>query len=238
MKLGSELRPRRRVTSVLIVDDHPLYCDALASAISVVFPDCAVEQTASLKDALIRLETGFLPDLVMFDLKLPDVSGISGFITMRDTLQDVPILVISALSSSELVRTLMEEGAAGFLPKETSAQELRRVIARVGAGGTYLPKAYAERIAREPGEGRATPVHPTLAALTPQQQKIMKLICAGKANKQIAYELSLAEATVKAHITGLLNRLGVKNRTQAAVLIKEAVTGGADDPETRAFLSG
>ncbi|MGX0877701.1 DNA-binding NarL/FixJ family response regulator [Roseovarius sp. MBR-154] len=238
MKLGSELRPRRRVTSVLIVDDHPLYCDALASAISVVFPDCVVEQTASLKDALSRLETGFLPDLVMFDLKLPDVSGISGFITMRDRMQGVPILVISALSSAELVRTLMEEGAAGFLPKETSAQELRRVIARVGAGGTYLPKAYAERIARDSGAPRAAPAHPSLAALTPQQQKIMKLICAGKANKQIAYELSLAEATVKAHITGLLNRLGVKNRTQAAVLIKGAVTGGADDPETRAFLSG
>ena len=238
MKLGSELRPRRRVMSVLIVDDHPLYCDALASAISVVFPGCVVEQTASLKDALTRLDTGFLPDLVMFDLKLPDVSGISGFTTMRDKMQDVPILVISALSSVELVRTLMQEGAAGFLPKETSAQELRRVIARVGAGGTYLPKAYAERISRDAGKARAAPAHPTLAALTPQQQKIMKLICAGKANKQIAYELSLAEATVKAHITGLLNRLGVKNRTQAAVLIKGAITGETDDSETRAFLSG
>jgi DNA-binding NarL/FixJ family response regulator len=238
MNVRAELRPRGQVSSVLIVDDHPLYCDALAAAIPVVFPDCIVEQTASLKDALKRLETGFRPDLVMFDLKLPDVSGISGFITMRDRLKTVPILVISALSSSELVRTLMAEGAAGFLPKETSAQELRRVIARVGAGGTYLPKAYAECIARDEGGGRAEPEHPTLSALTPQQQKIMKLICAGKANKQIAYELSLAEATVKAHITGLLNRLGVKNRTQAAVLVKSTMGGETGDPEARAFLSG
>lgn len=238
MNARAELCPRRKVTSVLIVDDHPLYCDALAAAISVVFPGCVVEQTATLKEALRRLDAGFAPDLVMFDLKLPDVSGISGFTTMRDRAQGVPILVISALSSSELVRALMAEGAAGFLPKETSAQELRRVIARVGAGGKYLPKAYADRIAREPGAAEAAQEPPTLAALTPQQRKIMKLICAGKANKQIAYELSLAEATVKAHITGLLNRLGVQNRTQAAVLVKSTLPGATGDPEARAFLSG
>jgi len=238
MSLGSEPRAARRVASVLIVDDHPLYRDALASAISVVFRECVVEQTASLKNALARVDSGLMPDLVMFDLKLPDVSGISGFITMRARIADVPILVISALSSVELVRTLMAEGAAGFLPKETSVQELRRVLARVAAGGRYLPKAYADRIARADKGVRTEAEHPALAALTPQQQKIMKLICAGKANKQIAYELSLAEATVKAHITGLLNRLGVRNRTQAAMLVKGGVTGEAGDPETRAFLSG
>jgi len=238
MVARAELRSQRQIESVLIVDDHPLYCDALAAAISMVFPNCSVEQTESLKHALTRLETGFSPDLVMFDLKLPDVSGISGFITMRDQIRDVPILVISALSSSELVNTLMEEGAAGFLPKETSVQELRRAIARVGAGGKYLPKSHTERILQGHGHRRAEAEHPTLAALTPQQQKIMKLICAGKANKQIAYELSLAEATVKAHITGLLNRLGVKNRTQAAVLVKSTMGGETGDPEARAFLSG
>jgi DNA-binding NarL/FixJ family response regulator len=237
MNVRAELRPRDRVDSVLIVDDHPLYCEALAAAIPSVFPDCIVEQTVSLRDALGRVDTGFRPDLVMFDLKLPDVSGISGFLTMRDRLESVPILVISALSSSELVRTLMAEGAAGFLPKETSVTQLRRVIARVGAGGRYLPEAYAECAARD-GGGRAEAEHPALATLTPQQQKIMKLICAGKANKQIAYELSLAEATVKAHITALLNRLGVKNRTQAAVLVHSTQAGEPGDPEARAFLSG
>lgn len=236
MNCRVDLRPRQQVASVLIVDDHPLYCDALAAAISVVFPGCVVQQSASLTNALARLEDGFSPSMVIFDLKLPDVSGISGFIAMRDKLPEVPILVISALTSHELVRKLMEEGAAGFLPKETSTQELRHVIARVSAGKKYLPRAYAEETpcaADRPGAE-----HPTLAALTPQQKKIIALICAGKANKQIAYELSLAEATVKAHITGLLCRLGVKNRTQAAVLVKNVMTSDADDPEARAFLSG
>jgi len=220
----------------LIVDDHPLYCDALAAAISVVCPDCVVQQSTSLTEALARLDDGFSPSMVIFDLKLPDVSGISGFIAMRDRLEDVPILVISALTSHELVRKLMEEGAAGFLPKETSTQELRHVIARVSSGKKYLPRAYAEGMPC--AADRSGDEHPTLAALTPQQKKIMALICAGKANKQIAYELSLAEATVKAHITGLLGRLGVKNRTQAAVLVKNVMAGDMEDPEARAFLSG
>ncbi|MFO7757083.1 MAG: response regulator transcription factor [Roseovarius sp.] len=236
MNCRADVRPRNQVASVLIVDDHPLYGDALAAAISVVFPGCVVQQSASLTEALSRLRDGFSPSMVIFDLKLPDVSGISGFIAMRDKLPDVPILVISALTSHELVRKLMEEGAAGFLPKETSTQELRHVIARVSAGKKYLPRAYAEGTpcaTDRPGDE-----HPTLAALTPQQKKIMALICAGKANKQIAFELSLAEATVKAHITGLLGRLGVRNRTQAAVLVKNVMTSEAGDPETRAFLSG
>jgi DNA-binding NarL/FixJ family response regulator len=230
------LRPQQQVASVLIVDDHPLYGDALAAAISVVFPGCVVQQSASLSEALARLEDGFSPSMVIFDLKLPDVSGISGFIAMREKLPDVPILVISALTSHELVRKLMDEGAAGFLPKETSTQELRHVIARVSTGKKYLPRAYAE--GTPCAADRPDDEHPALAALTPQQKKIMALICAGKANKQIAYELSLAEATVKAHITGLLGRLGVRNRTQAAVLVKNVIAGEAGDPETRAFLSG
>jgi len=236
MNCRVDLRPRQQVASVLIVDDHPLYCDALAAAISVVFPGCVVQQSASLTEALARLEDGFSPSMVIFDLKLPDVSGISGFIAMRDKLAGVPILVISALTSHELVRKLMEEGAAGFLPKETSTQELRHVIARVSGGKKYLPRAYAEYTpcAAE----RRGDEHPTMAALTPQQKKIMALICAGKANKRIAYELSLAEATVKAHITGLMGRLGVKNRTQAAVLVKNVMASDAGDPEARAFLSG
>lgn len=228
------------VSSVLIVDDHPLYRDALASAIQLVFPEAHVTQTETLADALSVVDKGTLPDLVMFDLKLPDVSGISGFLTLRDRLPSSPILVISALASVELVQTLIREGAAGFLPKETSAQHLKDVLSRVGAGQTYVPAAYQCAGRKVRAAARDEEVHPKLAALTPQQRKIMKLICAGKANKQIAYELSLAEATVKAHITALLRRLGVRNRTQAAVLVESegaAQFQDAQDPEAQAFLS-
>ncbi|SFU19150.1 LuxR C-terminal-related transcriptional regulator [Sedimentitalea nanhaiensis] len=232
--------PPGSVSSVLIVDDHPLYSDALASALTLVFPNSAIRQARTLGEALAALETDLRPDLVMFDLKLPDVTGISGFVSLRARLPDTPILVISSLASVELVQSLLAEGAAGFLSKDASAQTLKTVLTEIAAGRKYVPKSYRmpEGSAQKTVSGEA--VHPKLAALTPQQQRIMKLICAGKPNKQIAYELSLAEATVKAHITALLRRLGVQNRTQAAVMVESAVLAAAkgdDMPEARVFLN-
>lgn len=232
--------PDGAFSSVLIVDDHPLYSDALAAALGIVFADCAVEKAGTLKEAMDLLDGGLAPDLVMFDLKLPDVTGISGFLNLRDRLSSTPILVISSLTSVELVRTLMSEGAAGFLPKDASATILASVLTDIAAGRKYFPKDVLKPVAAQAAEAAPEDMHPKLATLTPQQKRIMKLICAGKPNKQIAYELSLAEATVKAHITALLRRLGVQNRTQAAVLMENAyaLTGGlSQEPEAQAFLS-
>ncbi len=238
MQQEKQAAPPGSVSSVLIVDDHPLYSDALASALTLVFPDCAIRQVQTLGEALTALDADLNPDLVMFDLKLPDVTGISGFVSLRSRLPDTPILVISSLASVELVQSLLAEGAAGFLSKDASAPILKTALADIAAGRKFVPKTY--RIAQGGAARPAGAGHPTLAALTPQQQRIMKLICAGKPNKQIAYELSLAEATVKAHITALLRRLGVQNRTQAAVLVESAqmaAAGGDDMPEARAFLN-
>ena len=209
-----------RIRAVLVIDDHPLYGDALASTLQHVYRDCRIETATTLADGLARLGPDFAPDLVMLDLRLPDVTGISGFIRVRDRLPDTPVVVISALSSPDLVHTLMEEGAAGFIPKDAPVTAMQEALCEIRAGRHYLPAAYARG-------GRAPTLPPDvqvisrrIAELTPQQARIMKLICAGKPNKQIAYELSLAEATVKAHITALLRRLGVQNRTQAAVLVE------------------
>ena len=240
MKHQTVTVPGSRIGSVVVVDDHPLYSDALAAALKLVFPDCEIEKVQTLGAAIKLLETGFAPDLVMFDLKLPDVSGISGFQRLRAAVPDTPILVISSLTSVQIVHALMDEGAAGFLPKDASAQVLKSVLADIVAGRRYLPAGYRQSVAASPGGDCADAIHPRLAELTPQQQRIMRLICAGKPNKQIAYELSLAEATVKAHITALLRRLGVKNRTQAAVLVEGSQTmtpGAGGDADTQAFLS-
>ncbi len=237
MKKWEDSRPRMSRSSVLIVDDHPLFCDALASAIETVFPGCRIEKAESLGNALSVLERGFVPDLVIFDLKLPDVSGISGFVQLRSRLGDAPILVISSLASLELVQSLLHEGAAGFLPKDTSADKLKDVLSRIAAGESYVPKEYDVQDERTGQKICARALNPKLASLTPQQQKIVRLICAGKPNKQIAFELSLAEATVKAHITALLRRLDVRNRTQVAVLVEAAAGKPDDNPEARAFLN-
>lgn len=223
------------ISKILIVDDHPLYSDALESALELVFAACDIRKASNLGEALNEVTTGFEPELVMFDLKLPDVSGISGFVSLRQELPDAKILVISSLASFDLVQSLLKEGACGFLPKDTSARGLRSVLAEITKGRTYVPKDYQKPAACS---GAASEFdHPKLADLTPQQQRIMRLICRGKANKQIAYELSLAEATVKAHITALLRRLGVRNRTQAVVMVEGVIAAqrGAE-PEARAFL--
>ncbi|SMC55497.1 LuxR C-terminal-related transcriptional regulator [Primorskyibacter flagellatus] len=231
--------PEETISSVLIVDDHPLYSDALASALGGVFADCQVEKAGSLKAALALLESGFHPDLVMFDLVLPDVNGISGFISLRAHVPDIPILVISSMTSHVLVTSLMNEGAAGFLPKDTPANVIQTVLAEIAAGRKYVPKDYRQARPAETPEDLLENIHPKLAALTPQQQKVMKLICEGKPNKQIAYELDLAEATVKAHITALLRRLGVSNRTQAALMVEAAhaqALESVEEPEALSFL--
>lgn len=224
------------VSSILIVDDHPLYLDALESALTVMFPECDIRKAQSLGDGIACCERGFEPQLVMFDLKLPDVSGISGFQRLRTAVPSARVLVISSLASVELVQSLIRQGASGFVPKDASAQELKSVLEEIVEGRIYVPKEYRTNNSSLTDD-ETEMCHPILANLTPQQQRIMKLICTGKPNKQIAYELSLAEATVKAHITALLRRLGVRNRTQAVVLVEGAVARqAAAEPEARAFL--
>ncbi|WP_170335214.1 response regulator [Ruegeria arenilitoris] len=226
-----------QVSNVLIVDDHPLFSDALAAALQLSFENCRIEKAKTLKQTFEVLSGGFKPDLIMFDLKLPDVTGISGFQQLRDRWPSAPVLVISALASGELVRSLIDYGAMGFLPKDASAQTLKFAIHEVTAGRRYVPPEYNRIEELKSPEATVYQSSPELSTLTPQQVRILKLICVGKSNKQIAYELSLAEATVKAHITALLRRLGVRNRTQAAVLVDSVMARQTrHEPEVKSFL--
>lgn len=204
------------ISSVVIVDDHPLSSDALGGAIGLAFPDARLDTVQSLQAALALLAEGLAPDLVIFDLKLSDVTGLSGVQALRRVLPETPILMISSLTSVQIAPALIEDGASGFLPKDVSAPVLRHALAEIAAGRRYVHPCYCGTACDEISS------HPELSELTPQQRKIMKLICAGMPDKQIAYELSLAEATVKVRTTALLRRLGLRNRTQAAVPVESA----------------
>lgn len=220
MKRDATRRPADKFRHVLIIDDHPLYADALATALTHAFKPRRIETATTLMGGLKRLGPDFKPDLAILDLKLPDAAGISGFLRLRRILPEVPIVVISALVSADIVEALIEAGAAGAIDKSASANELQMALRDVRAGRTCLPADL--RIGGFPSP-RAAALRETswkIAELTPQQTRILKLICAGMPNKQIAYELSLAEATVKAHVTALLRRLGAQNRTQAAMLVE------------------
>ena len=224
--------------SVLIVDDHPLYSDALATAMEAGFASCEIRRASTMQETFAVLDRGADPDLIVLDLKLPDVTGISGFQNLRQRMPHTSILVVSSLMSTELVHSLIEGGAMGFLPKESPATPLRHAVREIRAGRRYVPQQFRGAAPAKAESVCSFQATPELAALTPQQTKILKLICAGKPNKQIAYELSLAEATVKAHITALLRRLGVRNRTQAVVAVDTLTARQAGhEPEARAFLN-
>lgn len=206
----------------------------------MVFTECNVRKAQTLGEALALIDDGFLPELVMFDLKLPDVDGISGFFRLRDRVHGIPVLVISSLTSVAVVQAVMKEGAAGFLPKDTPAKVLYEVLAEIGAGRKYVPASYKTAASEHETACQNGDINARIAKLTPQQRRIVKLICAGKPNKQIAFELSLAEATVKAHITALLRRLGATNRTQVAVLIEgtnASESGDLGEADARHFLA-
>ncbi|MBI6629162.1 response regulator transcription factor [Pontibaca sp. S1109L] len=228
------------IRAALVIDDHPLYCDALASTLKRIYQLQTVKTATTLSDAMKLLSPRFMPDLVVLDLRLPDVTGLSGLLKIRDRMPDVPILVISAVSSNETIQALMEAGAAGFVPKDASPKVLQNALMVVREGQKYLPPGYTAPSGPSGDALSTCEIARKIADLTPQQARIMKLICAGKPNKQIAYEMSLAEATVKAHITALLRRLGVHNRTQAAMLVRSAgldPNAQISDADLRALLS-
>lgn len=215
------------ITCVLVIDDHPLYCDALASTMEGLFTTLHVSCANSLGEGLRLLSGGVSPDLIMLDLNLPDVAGLNGFMRIREKAPEVPVIVISASSTHAVINALLTSGAAGFIPKDLPREEFARALKSVWDGSVYKPPGFRRPNASDGDAPDTGDVFAKIAALSPQQSRILNLICEGKANKQIAWEMSLAEATVKAHITALLRRLGVRNRTQAALLVKEAalVTG-------------
>lgn len=210
------------ITDVMVIDDHPLYCDALASTMEGLFTTLHVRCANSLGEGLDLLSGGGSPDLIMLDLNLPDVAGLNGFLRIREKAPEVPVIVISATSTNAVITALLASGAAGFIPKDLPREEFARALRAVWDGSVYSPPGYRRPNPLNGDDPDTGEVFARIAALSPQQGRILDLICEGKANKQIAWEMSLAEATVKAHITALLRRLGVRNRTQAALLVKEA----------------
>ena len=212
--------PTTSFASALVVDDHPLFCDALAMTLRSVAGVASIETTGSLTDAVARLAGGSSPELVVLDLNLPDVDGVDGLVRMRAAAQ-APILVVSSMADDRVIASVMAAGASGFVPKHSRRDVFRAALDALAAGRPYLPDGY---VASEPDprSEAGTRAAARLASLTGQQTRILELICEGKLNKQIAYDLSIAETTVKAHVTAIMRKLGVQSRTQAVLIANDA----------------
>ena len=196
---------------LIVVDDHPLFREALSGSIQAGLPDCEVLSVASFEKLQALLAEHADIDLVLLDLHLPGNHGLSGLAWLRGNYPALPVLLISAHDDREVVRRALADGAAGFLSKSAESSAIIDAILRVMAGESLAPQGLQggedmldeAELARRVGE------------LTPQQYRILLMLDEGLLNKQIAWELDITEATVKAHMTAIMRKLAVNNRTQA-----------------------
>ncbi len=214
---------RRRI---IIVDDHPLFRAALRQTLAGGDPSIDVEEAGDLAGLSAALETDRECDLVLLDLNVPGARGFSGLLLLRAQYPDVPVMIISAVEDGNVVRSAIDLGAAGYLHKSVGPPEIRRAIETVLAGGMFVP----ENSGIGPGESDAehSALMQRLATLTPQQVRVLMMLSDGLMNKQIAYELSISEATVKAHVSAILQKLDVDSRTQAVIAASRIEQGQFD----------
>ncbi|MDK3072054.1 response regulator transcription factor [Sedimentitalea sp. JM2-8] len=208
--------------SALIVDDHPLFCDALSMTLQAVAGIRDISTAATLQDGLDWIRDNDAPDVIVLDLNLPDVNGLDGLIRLHNAV-DTPIVIVSSMADNRVISSVIHAGAAGFVPKHSQRDVFRNAFDTLREGRTFVPPGYVllENKDAKNGDDAVS----RLASLTNQQARILQLICEGKLNKQIAYDLSIAETTVKAHVTAIMRKLGVQSRTQAVLIAKETSFG-------------
>lgn len=220
----SEARPQRvSLFSALVVDDHPLFCEALSMTLKSALSVEKIITADRLERAITLVQGEARPDVVLLDLNLPDVNGMEGLIRLKTAAPDVPIIVVSSLAENRIITSAIKAGASGFIPKHSQREVFLRAFAEIWAGKTYVPDGYVP-VSAEAGDAPSAEedaIH-RLAQLTPQQARILRFVCEGKLNKQIAFDLSIAETTVKAHVTAILRKLGVHSRTQAVLMAQNA----------------
>ncbi|MFN4153456.1 MAG: response regulator transcription factor [Paracoccaceae bacterium] len=212
----------RSLQSALVVDDHPLFCDALSMTLKAVAGITRIETADRLDAAIARLDRAPMPDVVVLDLNLPDVDGLDGLIRLKSVVGSVPVVVVSSLADNRVVSAALRAGAAGFVPKHSHRDVFRAAFEAIRQGRAYHPDGYfPQNDPKAPASQREEAVA-RLSLLTRQQARILQLICEGKLNKQIAWELTIAETTVKAHVTAIMRKLGVQSRTQAVLIARGA----------------
>jgi DNA-binding NarL/FixJ family response regulator len=199
---------------LLIADDHPLFRGALREAVNGLFDRADIAEAGTFEEVTDFLERGGDVDLILLDLRMPGVRGFSGLMYLRAQYPSLPIVVVSANDDPAVIRRCMEFGASGFIPKTLGVDALRQAVAHVLRGEVWTPP---DVDLQRDADTEGAAVIARLATLTPQQVRVLMMLSGGLLNKQIAYELGVSEATVKAHVSAILQKLGVESRTQAVI---------------------
>jgi len=207
---------------LVIADDHPLFRGALREAVAGLLDRVDIAEAGTFDEVAALLERGGETDLVLLDLTMPGVRGFSGLMYMRAQYPSVPVIVVSANDDPSAIRRCMDFGASGFIPKTLGVEAMRSAIRRVLDGGLWTPPDVDLTAGSDAETGE---LMARMATLTPQQVRVLMMLSEGLLNKQIAYQLGVSEATVKAHVSAILQKLGVESRTQAVIAAAKIEAG-------------
>ncbi len=207
---------------LVIADDHPLFRGALREAVTGLFDGSDIAEAGSFEDISALLDRNNDVDLVLLDLAMPGVRGFSGLMYLRAQYRGVPVVIVSGNDDPAVIRRCMEFGASGFIPKTLGVDQMRNAVERVLDGGIWTPP---DVDLSTKTDDDSTAMLARLSSLTPQQVRVLMMLSEGLLNKQIAYELSVSEATVKAHVSAILQKLGVESRTQAVIAASKIEIG-------------
>ena len=219
------------MTRLLIADDHPLFRVALVQALRDVVADADILEAGSLAEARDALAQQNDVDLILLDLHLPDSHGLMGLAALRAEHPGIAVAMISAHDDPATIRRALAYGASAFIPKRSDVTSLRLALRAILDCEDYLPPELSEAVRANAPSAEDAATAARLASLTPQQFKVLVRVAEGQLNKQIADALKISERTVKAHLSALFDKLGVRNRTQAGVLLRSLELA---DPARRA----
>jgi len=223
-------------TSIIIADDHPLFRVALKNTIERLLPNPSVleaEDFKSLQDLLSH--DGRYSQLILLDLHMPGSDGFSALIHIVAHYPEIPVMVVSAHDEPSIIRRAMDHGANGFLPKSAPLEDMSEALASVLEGGLWKPAGIDDSAIIDESEQS---IAQGLSSLTPQQFRVAGMVNQGLLNKQVAYELNVTEATIKAHMTEIFRKLGVHSRTQVALALGQlAVKPGMSVEDFRQSLN-
>lgn len=214
--------------TVIVADDHPLFRTAIKEALEADQGQTRFLEANSFETLQELVDEQQEVDLVLLDLHMPGVSGFAGLVYLCKRYPSVPVVIISANEDPVVIQRALEHGAAGFIPKSSSIDTITDAIAAVLMGEIWSPESTVSDL---PGKNVSeVELAERMAQLTPQQFKVLMMMSQGLLNKQIAYELEVSEATVKAHVTAIMNKLGVSNRTQAVLAASQLSVSDPSSP--------
>ncbi|NDV92317.1 response regulator [Alteromonas sp. 345S023] len=201
--------------TLLIADDHPLYRDALKGALSLSLPELTLKEAGDLTATVDILSNEDI-DLLLLDLHMPGSNDLFGLLHIRKLFPDVPVAVVSGTEDSAIISKIIGVGALGFIPKTASSSDIANAVQAILDGDVWIPASISDSV--EEVDEAFSALADNVASLTPSQYKVLCYMRDGLLNKQIGYNLDIAEATVKAHVTAIFKKLGINNRTQAVLI--------------------